>query len=154
MDLFFTRSSLVIISKAVSKITKQLRRQTSQRDLPSLSPFRNGGLKSVKALKAKERFARCYAPTWLALMNPHVISALCQKNKKRKKGKDENASVSKITLDFLRAYTSVIKDTLYFHRWLKKDRYLKSDFHVPEGEHDSRASNRIKNISSRPSKTM
>ena len=138
LDLFFTRSSMVIISKAVSTIVGNSRRQ-SQRDLPNLSPFRNG-LKSVKALKAKERFARCYA-IWLALMNPTVISLLCKNNRKRK-NKDE--PYSKITRDFLRSYTSVIEDTLCFHRWLKKDSFLKSDFHVPDGEHDSRASKRIK----------
>ena len=138
LDLFFTTSSIAIISKAVSTIVQNSHRQ-SERDLPNLSPFRNG-LKSVKALKAKERFARCYA-IWLALMNPSVISLLCKKNRKKK---DKNEPSSKITRDFLRSYTSVIEDTLCFHRWLKKDHFLKSDFHVPEGRHDSRASNRIK----------
>ena len=142
LDMFFTRSSMAIISEAVAIIVKKSKRQ-SQRDLPDLNPFRMG-LRSVKALKAKERFARCYA-TWLALMNPHVIRKLCAKNKKKIK-KDGTNGVIKITRQFLRAYTAVIEDTLLFHRWLKKERYLKTDFDVKEGENDSRASSRIKHF--------
>ena len=38
----------------------------------------------------------------------------------------------------------VIEQTLLFHLWLKKDKYLKSDFEVNTGEIDSRAMNKVK----------
>lgn len=49
-----------------------------------------------------------------------------------------------ILIDFLRGYLSVIEETLLFHLWLKKDKYLKSDFTVSEKMIDLRAMNRVK----------
>lgn len=49
-----------------------------------------------------------------------------------------------ISIDYLRGYESAIEDTLLFHLWLKKNKYLKSDFIVSENMIDSRAINRAK----------
>ena len=38
----------------------------------------------------------------------------------------------------------VIEQNLLFHLWLKKYKYLKSDFEVDPGEIDSRAMNKVK----------
>ena len=41
-------------------------------------------------------------------------------------------------------YFGVIVETLLFRLWLKKDKYLKSDFEIQNGNVDSRALSRIK----------
>ena len=58
MDLLFTKSVIDLVSSVVIGIYNDSRRQ-NERDLLDLGSFRNG-LMSVKALKAKERFARIY----------------------------------------------------------------------------------------------
>ena len=138
MEMIFTQSALDLISHVIVGIYEDSRRQ-SERDLPDIGPFRNG-LMSVKSLKAKERFARVYC-LFLALSNSHLIETLC--TKKRKKRIDEVVTPN-LTTDFLRGYFGVIEETLLFHLWLKKDRYLKSDFEIENGNVDSRAMKRIK----------
>ena len=90
---------------------------------------------SMKSLKAKKRFARVYC-IFLALSNSQLIEKLC--TKKRKKRTDEVITPN-LTIDYLRGYFDVIEETLLFHLWLKKDKYLKSDCEIENGNVDSRA---------------
>ena len=141
LDVLFTNASLDIISYTVVGIYHNSHRQ-SERNLPGLGPFRQG-LMSVKSLKAKERFARVYC-IYLALQNSYCIESLCKKKfKKRDCHGDENPPL--ITRAFLRAYCSVIEDTILFHEWLKQDEFLKTDFVINDNAIDSRAMRRIKN---------
>ena len=48
-----------------------------------------------------------------------------------------------ITRAFLFKLYIVLTETLLFHEWLKKEKYLKSDFVIVEYSHDSKASRRI-----------
>ena len=59
-------------------------------------------------------------------------------------GSLDKINITNLTTDFLRGYYVVIEQTLLFHLWLKKDKYLKSDFEIENGNVDSRAMKRIK----------
>ena len=138
MELTFTDSSIYIISKTVVGIYENSRRQ-SERDVPDMGPFKKG-LFSVKSLKAKERFARLYC-LFLALSNSYVINQLCKKKRKRTV---DIPTTANLTLDFLRGYKQVVEDTILFYLWMKKEKFLKSDFEVVDDEIDSRAMKRLK----------
>ena len=138
MDMLFTKASIDMISNVIVGIYNDARRQ-SERDLPDIGPFRNG-LVSVKALRAKERFARLYC-VFLAMHNSYLIEELC---KKRRKKIQQNENGPYITKALLQQFFSILEDTLLFHLWLKKDKFLKTDFEVKRRDVDSKALRRIK----------
>ena len=138
IELMFTQTSMDQISHVVAGIYKDSRRQ-SERSLPNMSPFRNG-LNSVAKLKAKERYARIYI-LFLALLNSYLSKDLC--SRKRKKMHDNN-DTPLITRMFLVKLLIVLKQTLSFHQWLKKERFVKDDFIMIGNSGDSRASKHIK----------
>ena len=138
LEMIFTESSLDSISHVVAGIYQDCRRQ-SERNLPSLGPFRNG-IMSVKSLKATERFARIYSIV-LALSNSFLIERLC--SKKRKRGHDSDKAAN-ISIKMLVKLVKVMEDTLIFHLWLKKDKFKKDYFKVYPGNTDSKAMDRIK----------
>ena len=107
-----------IMSKTASGIAVDSQRQ-SERDMPSLSPFRYG-LVSISSLKATERFARVFS-IFLTLSNTHCIKALMKQPTKT----DRKV---KFSLDKLRALFSTVEELLIYHQWLKEDKYQKSDF--------------------------
>ena len=49
-----------------------------------------------------------------------------------------------ITKAILQQFFSILEDTLTFHLWLKKDRFLKTDFEVKRRDVDSKVQRRIK----------
>ena len=138
MDLLFTKSATDLVSSVVIGIYNDCRRQ-SERDLPDLGPFRNG-IMSVKALKAKERFARIYC-IYLALHNSYLIDELC---KKRLKKVAQHGSGEFFSKAILFKFFKTVEDTLIFHLWLKQDKFLKTDFEVRRRDVDSKAEKRIK----------
>ena len=138
MDMLFTKTSMDMFSSVIVGIYNDARRQ-SERDLPDIGPFRNG-LVSIKALKAKERFTRIYC-VFLAMHNSYLIEELC---KKRQKKIRENDNGPFITKALLQQFFSILEDTLTFHLWLKKNRFLKTDFEVKRRDVDSKAQRRIK----------
>ena len=117
MDLLFTKSAIDLVSSVVIGIYNNSNRQ-SERDLSDLELFING-LMSVKALKAKERFARIYC-IYLALQNSYVIDELCKKRIKRI-AQNENGKF--ITEGLLYKFFNVVKDTLIFHLWFEQDKF-------------------------------
>ena len=62
---------------------------------------------------------------------------------KKEKMYDEDNTIP-ITRQFLFKLYLILTETLLFHEWLKKDKYLKTDFAIVENSHDSKASRRIK----------
>jgi len=73
---------------------------------------------SVKALKAKERFARIYC-IYLALHNSYLIDDLCMKRIKQIAQQDNGEFFTEV---LLYKFFKVVEDTLIFHLWLKKDK--------------------------------
>ena len=139
IDLMFTQSSMDRISSVIAGIYRVNRRQ-SERDLPNIGAFRNG-LTSVAKLKAKERFSRVYV-LLLAFCNSYLVKDLC--NRKRKKV-DTRDNAPFISRNFIVNLVVVLKNTLSFHQWLKKDNFLKTDFIEDESNGESRASLHVKN---------
>ena len=135
IKMTFTESSIADISTTTAGICKDSRRQ-SERRIPYLGHFRKG-LMSVKSLKAKDRFGRIFL-VYISLINSHLICDLC---KKRKRKSDDVLNTPQLIIEFLRGYFGMIKHTLMFHLWLKKDSYLKSDFEVADGIVDSISKN-------------
>ena len=88
LETLFTQSSLDLISHVVVGIYHNSRRQ-SERNLPSMGPFRNG-IMSIKCLKGVEQFARIYC-ILLALSNSYLIEKLC--SRKRKRGSESDKTV-------------------------------------------------------------
>ena len=127
-----------LISNVVAGIYQDSKQQ-SDCSFPNISPFRNG-LNSIAKLKAKERHARVFILV-LALSNSYLIKHLV--SKKRKKMHDDDGTTL-ITREFLLKLYIVLIDTLLFHKWIKKDRYLKTDFDIIGNSHDSKASRHIK----------
>ena len=138
IDLIFRKNGLDALSYIVSGICDDTRRQ-SERDLSDLGPFKHG-LMSVKYLKTKDRFGRVYC-LCLSLSNSYLIESLCTKKRKKKSNELIASSLSK---EYLKGFYGVIQETLLFHLWLKKDKYLKSDFEINTADVDSRAMKRIK----------
>ena len=133
-DFIFTNSAFKdIISKTASGIAIDSQRQ-SERDMPSLSPFRYG-LVSISSLKATERFARVFS-IFLTFANTYCIKALT--TKKTRMNKREYYSRDK-----LQALFSTVEDLLIFHQWLKEDSFKKSEFVDDVDSTHSRAMSRI-----------
>ena len=75
------------------------------------------------------------------LSNSYLIEVLC--TKKRKKD-DTHTTAHLLTTDLLRGYLSMIEDMLAFYFWLKKGKYLKSDFEICDDNLDSRVISQTK----------
>lgn len=73
--------------------------------------------------------------------NSYLLEELC---KKRKKKIQQNDNGLYITKALLQQFFSILEDTLLFHLWLKKDKFLKTDFKVKRRDVDSKAQRRIK----------
>ena len=138
VDLIFTQTSLDSISYVVAGIYRDNRRQ-SERDVPSIVAFRNG-LTSVAKLKATERFSRVYV-LLLALSNSHLVKDLCTRKRKRLHNSDNAPLINRTLIVNL---MSVLHNTLTFHQWLKKDKFIKTDFVEDSVNGQSIASLRIK----------
>ncbi len=108
-----------VISVTATAIAKNSIRQ-SERDLPLLSPFRNG-LGSIKSLKAAERFARVFC-LYLTFANTYCIKELTTYPMM----KENNRTL--FTFDYLRGLFAAIEQLLIFHQWLKEDKYKKEHF--------------------------
>ena len=123
-----------VLSKTASEIAINSTRQ-SERDLPSLSPFRHG-LVSVKTLKATERFARVYC-LYLAFANTYCIKSLTTYPMLKENGR------RLFTFDYLRGLFATMEQLLIFHQWLKEEKIKKEHFLDGDDGTPSKAMQRV-----------
>ena len=129
---FFDRISTQTYKKldiAVAYISTNFGRQ-SDRDFPSLGPFRDG-LSSTPKLTADERYARCFA-IYLALSTTdfsiQMIGSTARQTKSKCKVTSKNHKPDIISREEYQSWLTIFEETLSFYQWIILKRHPKKYF--------------------------